>query len=407
MKKIKEPGVPAGKGFIPLCVPCIEGNEWKYAKECFDTNWVSSAGPFVDRFERMVAERAGTRYAVAAVNGTAALHVSLLLLGAEHGDEVITSDLTFVAPANAVRYTGAEPVFIDPDYDTFQMNAGKLYDFLKKGCRMTRRGPVNRSTGRTVKAILPVHILGHCVDMDTIMTIADEFGLPVIEDATEALGARVRGRNAGSFGAIGVFSFNGNKIITTGGGGMLVTDDRKLAEKAKYLTTQAKDDSVEFVHNEVGYNYRLPNVLSAVGCAQMEKLDEYIERKRRIASVYSSGLIGMEGITPMAEPGGNESTFWLYTVKIDKKKFGMDRKKLMRELYLAGIETRPLWQPMHLLKPFRSNSYSGEGVSDLLKEQCLSLPCSTGLTKHEQERIIEQIRKYCPDGHKMKSCQCL
>ena len=393
MKKVKEPGTPAANGFIPLCVPCIEGNEWKYVKECFDTNWVSSAGPFVDKFERMVAEYVGTKYAVAAVNGTAALHISLLLAGAGPGDEVVTSDLTFVAPANAIRYTGAEPVFIDPDYDTFQMNAGKLYDFLKNGCRMTRRGPVDRSTGKTVKAILPVHILGHCSDMDTIMTLAGEFGLPVIEDSTEALGSRFKGRNAGSFGRIGVFSFNGNKIITTGGGGMLVTDDRKLAENAKYLTTQAKDDSVEFVHNEVGYNYRLPNILSAMGCAQMEKLDEYIERKKRIASIYSDGLKGIEGVAPMEEPEGNESTFWLYTIKIDKKKFGMDRKKLMQELTLIGIETRPLWQPMHLLKPFRSNGYAGEEVSTLLKRQCLSLPCSAGLAKREQEKVVESIVK--------------
>lgn len=391
MKKIKEPGVPAGKGLIPLCVPCIEGNEWKYTKECLDTNWVSSAGPFVDRFERMVAEYVGTKYAVAAVNGTAAIHLSLMLLGVGKEDEVVTSDMTFVAPANAIKYTGAEPVFIDPDYDTFQMNPGRLYDFLDKKCRNGKRGLINMDSGRTVKAILPVHILGHCCDMEAINAIAEKFSLPVVEDATEALGSKFAGRFAGSFGKMGIFSFNGNKIITTGGGGMLVTDDRKLAEKAKYLTTQAKDDSIEFIHNEVGYNYRLSNVLSAIGCAQMEKLDDYIARKRKIASAYNKRLGTIEGVVTMSEPEGNESTFWLYTAGINEKGYGISRKTLMRKLAEERIETRPLWQPMHQLKAFRSSLYVGEGVSTLLKNLCISLPCSAGLKRDEQERVIRAI----------------
>ncbi|HNQ77849.1 MAG TPA: LegC family aminotransferase [Acidobacteriota bacterium] len=391
MKKTREPGTPPGEGFIPLCVPCVEGNEWKYVKVCLDTNWVSSAGPFVNRFEKMVSEYVGTKYAVAAVNGTAAIHLSLMLLGVGPGDEVVTSDMTFVAPANAIKYTGAEPVFIDPDYDTFQMNPGRLYDFLDKKCRKGKLGLVNRDSGRIVKAILPVHILGHCCDMEAINAIAEKFSLPVVEDATEAFGSKYAGKLAGAFGKMGIFSFNGNKIITTGGGGMLVTDDRKLAEKAKYLTTQAKDDSIEFIHNEVGYNYRLSNVLSAIGCAQMEKLDDYIVRKRKIASTYNKRLGTIEGVVPMSEPEGNESTFWLYTVKIDKKKFGMDRKELMKKLAGERIDSRPLWQPMHLLKAFESSPYVGEGVSTLLKKLCISLPCSTGLKRDEQARVIRAI----------------
>ena len=393
MKKTREPGTPPNEGFIPLCVPCIDGNEWKYVKECFDTNWVSSAGPFVDRFEKMVAKQTGTRYAVAAVNGTAALHVSLLLLGVGPGDEVITSDMTFVAPVNAIRYTGSEPVFIDADYTTFQMDPERLRDFLVYGCRKTRTGPVNRKTGRKVAALLPVHILGHCCDMEEITGVARDFDLPVIEDATEALGSRFAGRHAGSFGKMGVFSFNGNKIITTGGGGMLVTDDRRLAERAKYLTTQAKDDPIEFIHKEVGFNYRLSNVLSAIGCAQMEELDRYRGKKRSIAGRYNSALSCLPGITVMNEPRNNESTFWLYTIKIDRKEFGMDRKDLMTRLSELGIETRPLWQPMHMLKPFRSCHVEGGKDAGMLKHDCLSLPCSAGLTESQQSYVIKALAR--------------
>jgi perosamine synthetase len=394
MRKIKEPKTPVPKGFIPLCVPYITGNEWNYVKNCLDTNWVSSAGTFVDRFERMVADYVGTKYAIAAVNGTAALHVSLLLLGVGPGDEVITSDMTFVAPANAIKYTGADPVFIDADYDTFQMDVDRLEDFLKRNCRKTRQGIINKNSGKHVKAIMPVHILGHCCQMNEIMGLAEKFGLSILEDATEALGSIYDGRRAGTFGKIGVFSFNGNKIITTGGGGMIVTDDRKLAEKAKYLTTQAKDDSVEFVHNEIGFNYRLPNVLSAIGCAQMENLEKYIEKKKHIAVIYSRRLGRIEGITAMEEPEYNRSTFWLYTIKIDKKKYGMDRKELMMKLAEQGIETRPLWQPMHLLRSFRSEEFSGGKTSELLKRECLSLPCSAGLKQGEQKRTMELIEKF-------------
>lgn len=392
MKSFKEPGT-IREGFIPLCVPYLCGNEWKYIKECLDTNWVSSAGPYVDRFEKEFGRYVGSRYAVACVNGTSALHISLILLGIGENDEVITSDLTFVAPANAIRYVGAYPVFIDADYNTFQMDVEKLYDFIKKKCVKTVEGLKNKETGRIVKAIMPVHILGHSCDMDPILEIAEEHGLFVLEDATESLGVKYKGKFTGTLGKIGVFSFNGNKIITTGGGGMIVTDDDNLAKKAKYLTTQAKDDPIEFIHNEIGYNFRLPNILAAMGVAQLENLEKYIERKRTIAKKYNESFKNIEGLETMIEPPYCFSTFWLYTLKIYKEKYGFSRKEMMEILESEKIESRPLWQPMHLLKPHSSSySYHCEN-SKKLKDVSLSLPCSVGLKEEEQSLVINVFKR--------------
>ncbi len=271
-----EPGAVAEAGTIPLSVPELGGNEWLYVKECLDTNWVSSAGPFVDRFERMVAAFVGARFAVATASGTAALHLALLVAGIELDDEVIVSSLTFVAPVNAIRYIGAWPVFIDAEPNHWQMDSQKVADFLTTQCIWANGELRNKSTGRRVKAILPVHILGHPCDMDPIVQIARKFELVVIEDATEALGARYKSRTVGKPGDVACFSFNGNKIITTGGGGMIVTDNERWAEKAKYLSTQAKDDPIEYIHDEIGYNYRLTNIQAALGVAQMEQLDKHI-----------------------------------------------------------------------------------------------------------------------------------
>jgi len=307
-----EPGAPAAEALIPLSVPEIRGNEWKYTKECLDTNWVSSIGPFVDRFEQELAARVGTGYAVATVNGTAALHVALLVAGIGPDDEVLVSTLTFIASANAIRYVGAWPVFVDAEPDYWQMDPQKTTDFLEKGCRWNNGELRNRRTGRRVRAILPVHILGHPVDMDPILEVARKYGLAVIEDATESLGAKYKGRMGGHLGDAACFSFNGNKIITTGGGGMLVTDKEEWALKAKYLTTQAKDDPVEFRHDAVGYNYRLTNIQAAMGCAQFEVLDEYVNTKRRIAATYTEALRDVPGITPMREASWAFSIFRLY-----------------------------------------------------------------------------------------------
>lgn len=378
---------------IPLCVPEIRGNEWKYIKECLDTNWVSSVGKFVDSFERSVADYVGVRHAVACINGTAALHIALLVAGVGPDDEILMPALSFVAPANAIRYVGGWPVFIDVEPDTWQMDPNKTVEFLEQECEERQGKLINRKTGRSVKGIMPVHILGHPVDMDPIMEVAKRFGLKVIEDATESLGATYKGRKVGILGDIGCFSFNGNKIITTGGGGMIVTNNKALADKARYLTTQAKDDELEYIHNEVGYNYRLSNIPAAMGLAQMERLDEYVAAKRSIAKHYSEGLQGLPGITLPVNAEWAESVFWLYTILVDEEKYGMSSRQLLNKLKQRGIQSRPFWHPLHSLKPF-SNCYAHEiEVADRLYRDGLSLPSSIGIKPKDLDRVVASIRE--------------
>jgi perosamine synthetase len=385
------PGAPAADGFIPLIVPEIRGNEWKFVKECLDTNWVSSVGSYVERFEMMVAEEAGAKYAVATVNGTAALHIALLLADVQADDEVLVSSLTFIAPVNAIRYVGAWPVFIDAEPLYWQVDPQRVVDFLERDCLWNGETLRNRRTGRRVKAILPVHILGHPCDLDPILAIAAKYSLPVIEDATEGLGARYRGKSLGSLGSAGCFSFNGNKIITTGGGGMLVTNDDKWAARARYLTTQAKDDPIEYVHNEVGYNYRLTNVLAAMGCAQMEQLDHFVRAKRMIAENYRVSLSSQPGIRVPEEAAWATSTSWMYTVLVDEKESGINSRTLIRELAAKKIQSRPLWQPIHCSPAHRTSAEISCPVSEALHREAISLPCSVGLTTVDQHRVIETI----------------
>ena len=380
-------------GYIPLSVPEIGGNAWAYVKDCLDTGWVSSVGDYVKRFEHLIAESVGTRSAVATSSGTSALHVALLVSGIMPEDEVLVSTLTFIAPVNAIRYVGAWPVLMDVEPNFWQLDPQKIQDFLRKNCRYSRGKLTNRNTGRRVTAILPVHLLGHPVDMEPIVSVAREFGLLVIEDATECLGAQYRGQYAGTLGDVGCFSFNGNKIITTGGGGAIVTANDKWAERAKYLTMQAKDDMVEFVHGEIGYNYRLTNIQAALGCAQMERLREFIERKRAIASRYEIALKDVPGVTPMPQAPWAESIFWLYTVLIDEQKFGISARGLLDELEAKGIQTRPLWQPMHRSPVHRDCEAFHCDHADWLHARALSLPCSVGLTERQQDYIIESVAR--------------
>ena len=389
---------PTSKERVPLCVPEIRGNEWKYIKECLDTNWVSSAGPFVDRFERMVADTVGSKYAVAAVTGTAALHIALLVSGVQPNDEVLVSSLSFIAPANAIRYVGAWPVFMDAESEHWQMDPQKVTDFLHRECSWTNGKLLNKVSRRQIKAVLPVHILGHPVDMDPIVEVARKYRLVIIEDTTESLGAKYKERRVGRLGDVGCFSFNGNKIITTGGGGMIVTDNESWARRAKYLMTQAKDDSVESLHNEIGYNYRLTNIQAAMGCAQLESLEEYIQAKRNIAAHYDKGFANVLGITSMSEAKWAFSVFWIYTVLVDKSRYGIDNRSLMRRLDKAGIQTRPLWQPLHR-SPAQAGaqSYRCE-VADRLNQEAISLPSSVGLKLDSQNKVIELIRQTCKTG---------
>lgn len=377
--------------FIPLSVPEIQGNEWKYVKDCLDTGWVSSVGEYVNRFEEMIAQTLAARRCVATSSGTSALHIALLVSGVQPDDEVLVSTLTFIAPVNAIRYAGAWPVLVDAEPQFWQMDPEKLSDFLKKNCTLSNGSLRNRRTGRRVKAILPVHILGHPADMDAIMSVAHEFELTVIEDASECLGARYHGRAAGTLGDIACFSFNGNKIITTGGGGAITTSNTEWAAKAKYLSTQAKDDPVEFVHGEIGYNYRLTNVQAAIGCAQLEMLDEYVAKKRKIASLYELGLRETPGVRLMPQAPWAENTFWLCTILVDEKQFGMNSRDLIQKLQSRGIQSRPLWQPMHRSPVHcRAEATSCE-TADWLYASAVSLPSSVGLSQSDQQHVIEAI----------------
>lgn len=386
-------GASTTQGFIPLCAPEIRGNEWKYIKECLDTNWVSSVGPFVERFERELAAYVGTKYAVATCNGTAALHIALLVAGVEPDDEVLVPTLTFIAPANAIRYVGAWPVFMDAGPDYWQMDSQKVVDFLKKECKWRNGALYNQMTGRRVSAVLPVHIMGHPVDMAPILEVARKYNIAVVEDATESLGAQYQGRMVGHLGDIACFSFNANKIITTGGGGMIVTDNEAWGRQAKHLTTQAKDDPVEYIHSEIGYNYRLTNIQAAMGCAQMEQLDRYIAAKRKIVSVYSETLSSVPGITAMREAPWAFSIFWMYTMLVDEVKYGVGSRALMHYLSEGGIQTRPLWQPLHCSAAHKNcNSYRIE-IAEKIQKQALCLPSSVGLSLTEQSRVIEAIVK--------------
>jgi len=381
---------------IPLAVPNLAGNEWAYIKDCLDTNWVSYAGPYVDRFERELAGQAGAQHAVATASGTAALHVALLLAGVGWDDEVVMPGLTFVAPANAVRYCGAWPVFTDVRESDWQWDVQQVGEFLEAGCGMRDGKLVNKRTGRRIAALLPVHLLGGMCDVDAVAGLATRYALPVVEDAAECLGGRYKGRPIGAAcpacrGPMRLVatSFNGNKIITTGGGGAILTEDPALAARAKHLTTTAKADKIEFLHDEVGYNYRLTNIAAAMGVAQLEKLAAYVEIKRGIAARYAEGLRGQVGIALHPEPACCRSTFWMYTVMLNRPS-----RPVVDALNARGIMSRPLWMPIPSLPPFRDGCHVVNiQVAERLYRQALSLPCSVGLSAELVDKVtVEVIR---------------
>lgn len=381
----------AVKNIIALSEPEISGNEWKYIKECLDTGWVSSAGSYVSRFEEMVADYAGAKHAVAAVNGTSALHISLLTCNVKPDDEVIVPTLTFIAPVNTVRYCNAAPVFMDCDPNTLCMDVQKASDFISKKCEQKRNGyTYNKETGRRVKAAIPVHIFGHPVDMDPLLEVCRKNNIDVIEDATESLGSEYKGASTGSFGRIGCFSFNGNKIITTGGGGMIVTSDEDIAKRARHLTTQAKKDPFEYDHDEIGYNYRLTNIQAAMGVAQMERIDEFIGIKRRNASLYKELLSDINGIRFLWEMPWAKSNFWFYTIKAPKE----HRMPLMKHLLSKDIQVRPVWKLIHTLPMYKEHQAYEIQNAIQIYETSLNLPCSVGLKKNQIEFVSENIHYY-------------
>ena len=371
------------------------GNELRYVSESVTTTWVSTAGSFTSRFERDIAAYVGASRAVATNSGTAALHVALLLAGIEPDDEVLVSDMTFIAPVNAIRYVGAWPVFVDAEDAYWQLDVDRLAGFLKNDCTLDDGGLVNRSTRRRVRAILPVHLLGHPCDLDAIRELAATYGLVVIEDSTESLGALYRGRPSGS-GGLSCLSFNGNKLVTTGGGGAIVTDDAALADRAVYLTTQAKDDPLEYVHRAIGFNYRMPSINAALGCAQLEKIDERLVSKRLIADRYAEGLSAIPGISAMPHAPWANPAWWLYTIRVDASRYGHDSRELMRELASEGIMSRPIFEPMHQSEAHAGCQAIGGEVSSRIVAEALSLPSSVGLTEEDQQRVIDTIKDFGP-----------
>ena len=361
--------------FIPLHEPHFAGKEKEYLLDCIDSTFVSSVGPYVDRFERMLADYVGAKHAVVTVNGTAALHVALLLAGVRTGDEVITQPLTFIATANAIVYCGATPCFVDVDRDTLGLSPDALREFLetqtRPGGAAGRR--INRTTGRPVSACVPMHTFGHPCRIDGIAAVCREYGVPLVEDAAEALGSRYAGRHAGTFGQMGVFSFNGNKTITAGGGGAIATDDEALARRAKHLTTTAKvPHRWEFVHDETGFNYRMPNLNAALACAQLEQLDGFLQDKRSLAEAYRNFFptLGMEFV---AEPKSARSNYWLNTLILSGRP---ERDAFLQATHAAGVMTRPIWRLMNELDMYANCPRGPLEQAVWLAERAVNIPSS-------------------------------
>jgi perosamine synthetase len=374
---------------IPLSVPNLSGNEWEYIKDCLDTNWVSATGGYVNRFEKLVAEYTDTRFAVAVSSGTTALHVSLLLANVEQNDLVITNNLTFVATANAIKYLKADPILVDITPDTWQIDTEIIREFLERDCYLKDNTCFHRKTNRRVKAILPVHVLGNMADMVTLGALAEQYHLTIVEDAAESLGSLYQGKHAGNWGAMATLSFNGNKIITTGGGGMILTNDEALAKKAKHLTTQAKASAFDYFHDDLGYNYRLVNILAAMGVAQMEQLSLFVQRKRQIAETYNPILAKIQGCEVQKINPDVYCNHWQYVGLFP------DKPLLINYLQKHQIEVRPLWIPINELPIFKNDLYlTNNQVAKNVSERGLMLPCSTSISEEELETVTSLIESF-------------
>ncbi len=366
----------------------MAGNELKYVTECITTGWVSSVGSYVDQFEKMSAEYAGTKYAVATSSGTTALHIALVLMNVKSDDYVITPNITFIATCNAIKYTGANPLFIDTDTNSWQMDLNLLEEFLNTETEQRNNVCHYKKDGKRIPVIMPVHVLGNMCDMDKLVALASKHNLTIIEDSTEALGSYYKGKHAGSFGLMGTFSYNGNKIITTGGGGMIVTNNEALAKKAKHLTTQAKSDPFEYIHDEIGYNYRLVNVAAAMGVAQMEQLPGFIQRKKEIINFYKKELTGVGDITFQQVSENVNPNWWMPTI------FTTKQKELLKVLNENKMQSRPFWVPMNQLRMFTENIYYNKtDQSNYVYQHCLSIPCSTYITDELLKTITDKIKE--------------
>ena len=366
-----------------LSPPHMCGREQELVQEAFDTNWIAPLGPHVDGFEREICEWVGVGHAAALSSGTAALHLGLMLLGVGRGDEVLCSSFTFAASANAITYLGAEPVFVDSDPDTWCMDPALLVAELK-ACK---------DRGKLPAAVVSVDLYGQCPDYVAIEAVCREYGVPLVEDAAESLGATAHGRAAGSFGDVAILSFNGNKIITSGGGGMLLSDRRELVERARFLATQARDPAPHYQHTTVGYNYRLSNVLAAIGRGQLSVLDERVNVRREINRIYREELADIDGLEFMPEAAHGRSSCWLTCLTLDPTRVAMDREQVRQHLETLDIESRPTWKPMHMQPVFAHCRARGGDVSARLFEHGLCLPSGTALSPDDVRRIAGEVRR--------------
>jgi perosamine synthetase len=365
---------------VSLHEPRFDGNEAEYLQECLRSTFVSSVGPFVDRFERGLAEYTGAKYAVAVVNGTAALHIALHIAGVKPGDEVLVPALTFVATANAVTYCGAMPHFVDSSLKTLGLDPIALRDYLMTSCELRGGHCINKLSGKVVRAVVPMHTFGHPMEIGALVDVANEFNIAVVEDAAESLGSTWRGRHTGTFGLVGTLSFNGNKIITTGGGGAILTNDSRLALRAKHLTTTAKlPHRWAFEHDEIGFNYRMPNINAALGLAQLEQLPALISAKRRLFNKYAQAFNGIEGVLLFAEPEESLSNYWLQTLLLNTE-LSEQRDAVLGATNDAGFMTRPCWNLISTLAPFRNNPSSPTPVAEELASRIVNLPSSAFLS---------------------------
>ena len=371
-----------------LSGPNMGGNELKYVSECIETGWVSSVGAYVDKFEKLSAEFAGTQYAVATSSGTTALHTCLVMLGVTASDYVIAPNITFIATCNSIKYTGAGLILIDADEFNWQMDLNLLQELLENETEQKNGECFYKKNGRRIPVIMPVHVLGNICDMDRLMALAKKHNLVVLEDSTEALGSYYKGKHAGSFGIMGTFSYNGNKIITTGGGGMIVTHNEAFAKKAKHLTTQAKSDPFEYIHDEIGYNYRLVNVAAAMGVAQMEQLPGFLKRKKEIIAFYKNELNSIADISWQQVNDDVNPNWWLPTIKTTKQ------RQVLKLLNDAKMQSRPFWVPMNQLRMFKDEIYYHKtDRSDFIYTHCLSIPCSTNITQADLKAVADKIKE--------------
>ena len=378
---------------IPLSIPNISGNEWRYVKDCLDTGWISSAGEYVNKFEEAIQNYTGVKYAVACMNGTAGLQVSLNLAGISSNDIVLAPNLTFVATLNAISYSGAEIALIDVCEDSWQIDVDILLNWLENNTTTEivngKAVTIEKSTKKKIGAIMPVYVLGGFVDIDKLVEICSIYGIHLIEDSTEALGSFKNGKHAGTYGLAGVLSFNGNKIISTGGGGIILTNNREIAERAKHITTTAKTDPLDYFHDEVGYNYRLVNVLAAIGVAQMENFESILKRKKEIDALYREKLDGVGDINFQVNDPKSDPNCWLFTFRTKKM------RELLNHLNANKIQCRPFWTPMNQLPMYKDLRYiSQKDISNKIFKECISVPSSSNLTKKDQLKVITEIKNF-------------